>query len=96
MKSIQQITVESENLEEVLNGLAKRDDVFIIYNVYGIMTQMYVHLKREEDAKNIKPENCIRIKPFKDYWEKNHGKPFFKENMYMALSNGREMLVSIT
>lgn len=90
MQQIKQIIIENGDFGDAFfKSLAEREDVFIIYNVYNIMSRYPVF-------KDIEPDDCFRVKPFRKYWERNHEKPFFADILQLDLCRGRMMLISIT
>ncbi len=90
MLKIEQIKIDKyADLKSQFQKLCKDPDVYIVYNVYKTALQFFERVNRETSF-----EDNWRVKPFREYYERNCHKEFFDMILADRL-NGVNALVRI-
>ena len=93
--TVKQIELDRDDYVKQIRELAQENDVFVMYNVWRTFLGWYERANKDlADLGNY--NNYWRVRPFKEYYERNRDKPCFEEAIYFRTIHNEYTLIRMT
>lgn len=93
--TIEQIELDRDDYVKQIRELAQDNNVFIMYNAWSTFVGWYERLDKDL-AEPGDYNRYWRIRPFKEYYERNRDKPCFEEAIYFRTIHNEQSLIRMT